>query len=775
MNGEARNRMNNPPFFAAMSVNSLRTVLDAFPRRGTSCTDADRGRTIANVGRSKKRTDLAVRSIKHRVMHRCASLSILCRSSLVILAIASVLPFAFGQDAADMPFHTAASVKALTIEQAERGLPSLIRGVVTCSTDFGIFVQDNTAGIWLRWKHPRDFNPGDEIEVKGRTDAGEFSPVIQAEVIRKLGHAPMPYAKPVTVEQLLRGDEDAQYITITGLVRSIEVRANVPKSQDVWLKVAVNGGTIYATLPERDAGQAATLVDATIRISAPATATKNQNRQITSVVLPMPSIQNLIVTHAPPKDLFAAPLLPIGRLMQYRSGTDNGHRVRVIGTVTYFQSGETLILQGERRAILIKTAQRGEVRVGDHVEAVGFPTPAPSGPFLQDAVFRYAGTGTIPEPAHVTAADLASGRFNNILVSIDAKVLHRIDEPESPTLLLLDGPTLVRAEIDRPRYASAFGKVREGSFVKVTGISFLDVEGLWNYAGPTASTVHYKLLLRSPEDVQELRAPSWWTAPHLFYLIAVLGILMFIFFGLALYGRMDRLRLQAVLHERERLAHDIHDTLAQSFAGIGFQIQAIRRAIPDEMSQLRQQVDLARALVRHSHKEARRSIQPYDLEPPEDVNLMVALQTSTQRMVNGGSIIVAATTTGDAHPLPARITEALLHIGQEAVANAVRHGDPSHLSLALAYQRHSVELAVNDDGCGFQESGDLLGFGLRGMRKRAAGISAKMDIVSSPGAGTRVTIVCPLPTSHSLNSLLERIRHFSSKNRLQRPGEQQND
>jgi signal transduction histidine kinase len=282
-------------------------------------------------------------------------------------------------------------------------------------------------------------------------------------------------------------------------------------------------------------------------------------------------------------------------------------------------------------------------------------------------------------------------------------------------------------------------------------------------------------MLRSPDDVQEIQPPSWWTATHLFYLIAVLGILMFIFFALALYERMDRWRLQAVLNERERLAHEIHDTLAQSFAGIGFQMQAIRRAIPDELPQLREQVDLARALVRHSHKEARRSIQPIHFETPQNADLMGALQSSARRMVDGGLVEVAVTTTGHSHPLPEKVTDALLHIGQEAIANSVRHADPKHLTLILTYEKSSVQLVIGDDGCGFEESGALLGFGLRGMRRRAAAVSAKLDIVSSPGAGTQVTVICPLPSSHLVNSLFKKLSRFNLKDGSHILGEQEND
>jgi signal transduction histidine kinase len=259
---------------------------------------------------------------------------------------------------------------------------------------------------------------------------------------------------------------------------------------------------------------------------------------------------------------------------------------------------------------------------------------------------------------------------------------------------------------------------------------------------------------------------------HVIYIAAILGVLVLLFVGLAIYSRIERWRLQAVLDERERLAHEIHDTLAQSFAGIGYQLQAIRKAIPTEIPSLTQQVDLARELVRHSHKEARRSIEPLSPESPKETDLLLSLETSARKMVEGGAIEVSTLSAGTPRPIPPDITASLLRIGQEAIANAVRHADPSHLEISVSYEKHVVRLVVRDNGCGFVKSGDLLGFGLRGMRKRSASLSARLEIFSQPGEGTSVEVAVPLPPDLTLFTffqrtwrfLLERILHVYAEN-----------
>ena len=685
--------------------------------------------------------------------------------ALFSLFVFPLLRIASGESAAPVSFKTASSVLALDADQARRASGATLHGVVTCATDYGVYLQDRTAGIWVDWSHARDFAPGDEIEVIGHTGPGLFSPVVLAESIRKLGRSQLPRPKEVSLKQLLTGDDDAQYVTVTGVVRSVSIRPNVAPAQRVWLRVAMVDGFIFATLPENDGAAARDLIDAEVRIDAPATCTKNLNRQFTSVLLATPGITNVTVVRSPPKDMFALPVTPLGRLMQFRSGTDSDHRVRVTGTVTYYKPGDRLILEDLGRALLVMTTQIGDVKPGDQVDAFGFPTPASSGPYLQDANFRYVGHGHPPQPTPVTVANLSSGTLNYNLVSVEGKLLRRMREPNGQALLLQSGATLLRADLGDDKDANALMRFREGSTVRVSGISLLEVEGSWNWGGPTASAVRFTILLRSPEDVDEIAPPSWWTASHLFYLAAILAILVFVFFTLALYGRMEQVKLGAILKERERLAYEIHDTLAQSFAGIGFQMQAIRGAIPDELPELRKQVDLARALVRHGHTEARRSLEPIQVAPLENLDLLSTLDGSARKMVAGGTVAVSATSSGRlVHPLPERVSEALLHIGQEAVANAVRHADPHHIDIAVKYERGSVCLTVNDDGCGFEERGDLLGFGLRGMRKRSAALSATLEIASKLGEGTRVKVVCPVQPRFSLASFLRQSWKFLSEN-----------
>jgi signal transduction histidine kinase len=661
---------------------------------------------------------------------------------------------------------SAKDILGLPLSESSRGLSVHLRGVVTASVEQGMVVHDDTAGIWVYWEHAEDFRPGDMLEVRGQISRGMFAPVINATAVRKVGLAPLPHALPATYMQMSSGDLDGQYVTAAGTIRAVGIQENAPRSKRLTIKMKMDGGTLIVTLPEENLSVVNSLVDADVRITGTAMCSKNDSRQIIAPTLAAGGMQDILVHKSSPHALFELPLIPIGRLMQYRSGTTYDQRVHVSGTVTYFQPGRRLILEENGAALYVNTMQTCPLVPGDRVEAVGFPAAQKSGPFLENALLKRVEAGTPSSPALVKVGDVCSGRLNYNLIRLQAHLLRQIREPARDVLLLQEGSSVVLAELEASSTVRSLPNIAAGSTLSVTGISTLEVGGSWNYGVDSAKAVRCTLLLRTPTDALVVEPPTWWSTRHVFYLAIIFGVLALAFLLHAIRSRVERWRLQAVMAERERLAHEIHDTLAQSFAGIGFQLQAIQKSIPAALPQLRQQVSLATDLVRHSHKEARRSIEPLHAEPEEAIELLAELEQTAHQMVEGGLVKVTAITTGDQQDIPARTATELLRIGQEAIANTVRHANASGLDISLHYEGETVALTIEDNGVGFVKSGDLLGFGLRGMRKRAAAISAGLEIESYPGQGTRIKVIAPLPprltASHAVKSLLNQLRSMLS-------------
>lgn len=640
-------------------------------------------------------------------------------------------------------FHSTSSILTLSPDEAQHPAHAQLRGVVTAVGQGGLFLEDASAGIWIFCAEPLRMRQGDEIAVEGVVGPGTYSPVVTASSIRNLGRGALPKAKPVSFAQLSSGDMDSQFVSVQGWIRAGGMRQTAPNR--LWLKMQVEGGLLFVSLPVAELERSKKLIGSYVRFEAVASCTKNEERQITSPTLVASSLDSVTVLEPAPKDLFSGPAMLIGNLMQYRSGASLNKRIRVQGTVTYEAPGQGLIVQDQGHALSISSMQTDGLRLGERIEAVGFPALNSSGPVLEDTLFRDLGDAPPVQPSVVTSGELSQGRYNNALISIDGKLVRRVLEPAKVVLLIQSGSTIVLTELATPNSLGDLGILREGTRVLVTGICVLDVQGTWNLGPASSRSISYKILLRQPQDVAVLGLPTWWTARRLVYLSVALSLILLALLALGVYGRIRHWRLKMVMAERERFSHELHDTLAQGFAGLGFQLHAIRSAVPEHMPGLHAQVDLAIKLARHSHTEARGSFEPTLPAVEENAELLSTLEATARQLTEGGGVKVTAERVGSSVRMPAKIQEAFRRIGQEAIANAVRHASPTRIELRLEFLPEAIRLSVRDNGCGFVKSGNLLGFGLNGMRRRAASVAGEIEINTQPGAGTAVTLTSPLP------------------------------
>jgi signal transduction histidine kinase len=195
------------------------------------------------------------------------------------------------------------------------------------------------------------------------------------------------------------------------------------------------------------------------------------------------------------------------------------------------------------------------------------------------------------------------------------------------------------------------------------------------------------------------------------------------------------------------MAREIHDTLAQGFAGISVQLEVLNDRLGNQPETTRRHLDLARELVRGSLDEARRTVWNLRAQTLEENGLTGALDRLGHQLTHGSAIAFALHCDGTPRSLPADVENNLLRIGQEAITNAVRHSGGSQITLTLTFQTDAVRLCVSDDGHGFQpantEPSTRGGFGLPGLRERAEAMHASLEIHSAPGSGTRIELTVP--------------------------------
>jgi signal transduction histidine kinase len=203
-------------------------------------------------------------------------------------------------------------------------------------------------------------------------------------------------------------------------------------------------------------------------------------------------------------------------------------------------------------------------------------------------------------------------------------------------------------------------------------------------------------------------------------------------------------RKAAVLRERNRLARDIHDTLAQTFIGIIVQMEAAEdAALRGKTLEATKHLRRAARLAREGLTEARRSVRALRPQALEEGNLLAALNRLLLQMTPGSRLKGELVLSGKPRELPLVVEESLLRIGQEALANTLRHSQADRCCLRLRFRPNEVRFEVQDNGRGFNLATTKEGVGLWGMRERVARLGGQLLIDSAARRGTRILVAVP--------------------------------
>lgn len=453
---------------------------------------------------------------------------------------------------------TAAEVRGLTVEQAQRHDPVKLRGVVTFfdETLFSRFIQDATAGIYLRESTNTPWLlPGQVVEVDGTVSPGEYAPIVIPEKVRVVGDGRLPTAKPVTYEQLASGKEDSQFVEIAGVVRSVHMEE---ASQHHLIEIATGGGRLSVYSKELPVERTEDLVDSTIRVRGVCSTKFNRQRQLFAIRLMAPRPEDLLIEIPASKDPFTVPARAIGSLLQFTPQETFGHRVKVLGTVIYQEPGKLLFLEDGKEGLQVRTQERNPLQLGDRVEVLGFPAQGEYTPVLQDAVYRKLSVAKEPVPASVSHDEALQGTYDCRLVRLSAKLLERARHSREQFLVLEADNFIFQAYLPPRAGEDVFAGLENGSRVTVTGVCLIE-PGEW-MAGKDWRAKAFRLLLRSPGDVVVLQLPPWWTLEKVLWIAGALGLVALAAFSwVAVLRRRvqqqtgiirQRLQVEAALKER---------------------------------------------------------------------------------------------------------------------------------------------------------------------------------------------------------------------------------
>jgi len=419
------------------------------------------------------------------------------------------------------------------------------------------------------------------------------------------------------------------------------------------------------------------------------------------------------------------------------------HQIFLRGVVTH--AAHDLYIQDAEGGVLVKDTHTPPLNVGDEVEVSGYVEPGLYSSVIRSESVQLLWSGQPVPPIAITPLQAASGAYDARFVEVEGRLTNvQQSQQDEQTLEFSQGGQSFIALYQNPS-RGALPALKINSLLRIRGVCVLDRR-------VTREITPFAILLRSNNDVDVLAPPPWWTPWHIIVLLIVLlGIALL---SQLVYFRLKAWQTNAVTQERERLAHDIHDTMAQSFAGVGYQIQGIRSGLLRKNhtnSQVAEQLDVAYQLVRKSHEEASRTIAMLNASAPDVQESLLDSLIRTTRKITGDVVETQPETEGTAFRPSLRLANALLHIGQEAITNAVIHGHPTVLRITIRYNEPRIELLIEDNGSGFDYSPGTAGFGIQGMQKRAQGVGGKLEITTSPGKGTcvRVSAVSRPSTLHA--------------------------
>lgn len=240
-------------------------------------------------------------------------------------------------------------------------------------------------------------------------------------------------------------------------------------------------------------------------------------------------------------------------------------------------------------------------------------------------------------------------------------------------------------------------------------------------------------------------------------------------------------RRAGVMEERQRLAHEIHDTLVQGFTSIVMHLEAAEGERGGEGALLtngetwQRHLEQARHTARENLIEARRLMWALQPKAFDHAKLPEALTHLTNSWSGENGVAASVTITGDACTLRPEIEVTLLRAAQEALANVGRHAHADKVTVTLSYMDDEVALDVQDDGCGFDmqqlaalpDGCTVSGFGLKALRERVAQLDGKVAIESASGEGTTIAVMLPVEknpvTSHLCSSAIDEMRASSTR------------
>ena len=631
-------------------------------------------------------------------------------------------------------------------------------------------VQDDTNAVVLYVKDNRalDIRPGDRLHVTGavrRVDRHKSR--AEAMAIELISRGPPPEPAIVSLRELLQGRFDYRLVTT-----SVEVRDCCrSETSAAWAILAVGDGNdlIYVSVPingdelldlEGMIGSSVMLTGVTL----PGDYIERRSIGRTLKVADKSSVS--IVGAASGKDIPS--IDGIGALSPYEIAALGRHVAS--GRVVAVWACCNALLKSEAGSIHGLTFKKcPPPSCGQAIEAIGFPESDLFRINLTHASWRPIGSGQMDDvwdsPLPISVRDLImddhgtpsfSRRNHGVTFSVIGEMLSFANDGNGFGRMYVRSEGVVFPVELAGETLTHASTIPRSSQVGVVGVCVLDTEG-WRPNSAFPQIQGFRLVTRSPDDVQMKSLPPFWTAPRLFAVIGILLGLLVSTFVLTLVLRrvaerkshelaretIARIASDLKVAERTHLAIELHDTLSQMITGACLEVNAAQEFIGGDLDAATSHLDLAAKTLGTCRNELRCCLWDLRSRALEESDVNVAIRRTLDPYV-GDCVSLSINFNAPRKELSDNIMHALMRIVRELVINAIRHGKATSVSISGRIDGRRLRFRVGDNGRGFDPGaapGSATGhFGLQGIRERIRDLDGEMAIDSAPGAGTNVDI-----------------------------------
>ena len=503
----------------------------------------------------------------------------------LILAVAIVLGWASAAWAAEpSPLTDLRAISALSNAEAGKALPVAFEATVTYFPGYEsiLFVQDRDAAIFVLAPNGARLVPGDRVLVRGKMRAS-FRPIVVPDSVTVLGHGALPKAVPADFDELIRSQYDSLRVSVHGVVRTAELGWS-PTSRVTYLQILMDGGYVDAMVDSDDESALKDLLDAEVEVTGIAGGKFDAKMEVAGVLLHVASLGDVKVLKRAGASPWSLDLTPMNQAITGYHVTDRTQRIRVHGTITYYEPGTAVVLQDGDKSLWIGTPVRSPLEIGDIADATGFPDAhdgfvALTHGEIQDSHVQAPVT---PQPASwrqlaFWSSNQPDGHLYD-LVSIKGQVATAVRGANQDEYVVSSDGQLFSAIYRHPDAASrlplqAMKTIPVGSTVQVTGICILEGTNPYN----TTMEVPFHILMRSFDDITVVAKPSLLNVRNL---VIVVGLLLVVVAlvgarGWALERKLRqktaalaiRIESEAVLERRSALIEQMRSRILEDING----------------------------------------------------------------------------------------------------------------------------------------------------------------------------------------------------------------